>query len=719
MEGKKRWIRLISIKKSKKSYNTISSFEELENQFYSHKKLVPTFRCRSKNNIVIKRIEDFLENDENSFVVTYFADFLENPSKFPSNSKNLKLRIVQKDLYYDYMNMKIQSLREKIENIKIMIEKNKGIDKTKQLLIFNGKQLDNEKSSLLDNFIENNNILTLRIIPEERLKFDKKLGLDFFLEKKISIDGGKIHSSMIDLEVSAGSVIKETYFSIKRTNDDFDYPFGINKLSSLFELNPHSMKFNKPVIIRFKNYDFWHDDDVIYLFKQEDNKTDRILKKWTIYHPKKREENFIEFELDCFSFAFLGRLVDKIMPGNTIELNNSEFRNKFQDYQVIHPGLNYQIVCENNKCPGYIKLMIFKKGYGIFRPNEDINQEMICHFCSEQIRSIKSVILLQAEGKIEFRLNNTKDNVEDTFKAKGSELIIFGDEESYEEFDKIVITVAKSCKPHKNIIAGITCDDLNSKISKNVDKEIVTYIIPNSNFDYKEFNSTNADFKLNNMEVTIPFIKKKLTPVYEYIEPQVTDKMNISLMFKLSDSDQNIEPLVGLLGSTTLCLFGQEKDELDETLNKWNVSFPDQFDERQNCVKFEIKYFNKAFLGVIDYEIKNNENKLKFPRGLTYYVSCEENSCIGIINRGYGTFYPSVDIQHTLKCPSCDQTFNSIRCIQTVILNQVIGTVTFKLTGENAEKKKSISTKEKRLIIIGESLERFDEFIIETKPSIN
>ena len=101
----------------------ISSFEELENQFYSHKKLVPTFRCLSKNNNVIKRIEDFLENDENSFIVTYFADFLENRSKLLNNFKNLKLRIVQKDLYYDYMNLEIQSLTETIENIKIMIEK--------------------------------------------------------------------------------------------------------------------------------------------------------------------------------------------------------------------------------------------------------------------------------------------------------------------------------------------------------------------------------------------------------------------------------------------------------------------------------------------------------------------------------------------------------------------------------------------------------------------
>jgi hypothetical protein len=71
------------------------------------------------------------------------------------------------------MNLEIQPLTETIENIKMMIEKNKGIDKTKQLLIFNGKQLNNEKSSLLDNFIENNSILTSRIIPEERLKWEK------------------------------------------------------------------------------------------------------------------------------------------------------------------------------------------------------------------------------------------------------------------------------------------------------------------------------------------------------------------------------------------------------------------------------------------------------------------------------------------------------------------------------------------------------------------
>jgi hypothetical protein len=58
-------------------------------------------------------------------------------------------------------------------------------------------------------------------------------------------------------------------------------------------------------------------------------------------------------------------------------------------------------------------------------------------------------------------------------------------------------------------------------------------------------------------------------------------------MFKLNDSDKNIESLVDLLDSTKckqFCLFEQEKDELDEALNKWNVSFPDEFNERLNCL---------------------------------------------------------------------------------------------------------------------------------------
>ena len=74
-------------KTKKSAYNIITSFEEIENQFHSHKRLHPTFRLRSDKNKVITRLEEFLENDENSYVVTYLVEFFDYQSKFSTNLK--------------------------------------------------------------------------------------------------------------------------------------------------------------------------------------------------------------------------------------------------------------------------------------------------------------------------------------------------------------------------------------------------------------------------------------------------------------------------------------------------------------------------------------------------------------------------------------------------------------------------------------------------------
>ena len=426
---------MISLEDIKKpTYNLITSFEELENQFKSRKKLMPKFRLQSDKSVEINKLKDFFDYEENSFVVTYLLDYfnyqLKNSIEF--KSEKLKLLIVQKGLNYKYLKLEIDSLTETVENIKTKISKTEGIDKAKLRLIFDGKELDNDKSTLLDNYIQKSAVLNLKIISEQELVWSNNLETDFCLKKKISNNGGLIHSFVIDLEIPAGAIDNETDFVIEKTRKDFDYPINIQKLSPIFELKPHSIKFNKPITIAFKNCNFGLDD--ICLFKQEDDKIDRILKKWTIYYPEKCvRENIVEFKLDSFSSVFLGNLKYGIEP-TKIEISNDEFKQNFKTYQIIHPGLNYEVICERNGCDGNSNLVIASKGYGTFRPIEDAKNST-CHFCQQTKISIKSIIISQAEGKIEFSLNNTNKIDKSEFEAKGNQVIIFGDEDSSEEYD--------------------------------------------------------------------------------------------------------------------------------------------------------------------------------------------------------------------------------------------------------------------------------------------
>ena len=151
-------------------------------------------------------------------------------------------------------------------------------------------------------------------------------------------------------------------------------------------------------------------------------------------------------------------------------------------------------------------------------------------------------------------------------------------------------------------------------------------------------------------------------------------------------------------------------------MNKWSVNFPAENQERPNSIKFKLKNFYRAFLGLVNYEIKNDENEIIFPRGLNYYISCE-SGCNRIIRCGFGTKYPILDIQHdTLECPSCNKPLNNINRIKTIILYKASGTITFRIEGEIEVKQIGFNTTNNQLVIFGDRFVRFDQLIIETMP---
>ena len=79
---------------------------------------------------------------------------------------------------------------------------------------------------------------------------------------------------------------------------------SIIKFSPVFELIPHSYKFHVPVILIFNDFEF--KKKRICLYKQENNEAYKLLGIWDVYLPKIEQKKIIEFELDSFSFAFIG-----------------------------------------------------------------------------------------------------------------------------------------------------------------------------------------------------------------------------------------------------------------------------------------------------------------------------------------------------------------------------------------------------------------------------
>ena len=106
------------------------------------------------------------------------------------------------------------------------------------------------------------------------------------------------------------------------------------------------------------------------IFKEND----KILNKWLVKFPEKNEEsNNLLFKLSSFSFGFIGQMKMGI-DADCKDIPCEEFNQKFKPYQFIYPGLNYRITCENLACVGNKELIIIKRGFGEFKPNNDIDQ---------------------------------------------------------------------------------------------------------------------------------------------------------------------------------------------------------------------------------------------------------------------------------------------------------------------------------------------------------
>jgi hypothetical protein len=164
---------------------------------------------------------------------------------------------------------------------------------------------------------------------------------------------------------------------------------------------------------------------------------------------------------------------------NCNEIPNIDFNNKFKVHQYVYPGLNYRIKCENNECSGKSELIIINRGYGNFQPNNDIDTNdytnlLKCPNCDTiitNLKSIKNIILFQARGEIDFKVNNKGESLRTSnYHVNGNQMIIYGENgENIQKYSTVLITVNQSSSGKssgKNLVAGINEEMLQSRPSE-------------------------------------------------------------------------------------------------------------------------------------------------------------------------------------------------------------------------------------------------------------
>ena len=319
----------------------------------------------------------------------------------------------------------------------------------------------------------------------KKIKKSSKKELNILISKIIPIesvltkDGGSIglESLPLKLIVQPDTIDEPTKFSIKETNIDLNIPFESEKQSPTFELEPHSVDFKVPVTLEIKVKDAPQN---VCLFKQDNNENDKILNKWLVKFPEKNEEsNNLLFKLSSFSFGFIGQMKMGI-DADCKDIPCEEFNQKFKPYQFIYPGLNYRITCENLACVGNKELIIIKRGFGEFQPNNDIDQNQNlktikcpnCDLLIKNSKSIKMIILFQSKGTIKFKINKKGEKLQTSdFDVNGNSMILFGDENNNLEYSSLILSVnqSKSFKSGagKELVAGVTGETLKNLQSVN------------------------------------------------------------------------------------------------------------------------------------------------------------------------------------------------------------------------------------------------------------
>lgn len=566
------------------------------------------------------------------------------------------------------------------------------------------------------------------------------------IRKRFSSSGGEIKTPQIDLIVPPNAVKKDQLFIIKLASESLKKFEFIDSLSPIYELIPHSIQFNVPIRLIFKNIK--NSNENICLYKLNNEEIDKLLNKWTIFFPKKRDNNFIEFELTSFSFAFLGSM-DVGIDINCERIGFNDFSDRFQPYQFIKPGLNYRVECGNNDCVN--KLIICNREYGDadasgnIRPIEDVAEMLRCSNCDTRIElatSIKALILFQVEGFIKYRLDATRHLTATVqrahFRVNSNNIVIFGDGNLTERYEFFTIHVRKLEIENSKNLAGLSLEttQINLNLPNCFDDRRKGFVTVKADPYFKSSCNCLTNFDIE-PEVNFPILNSERISAFFEIKLINPDEL-ASLVFKIESGNSNdvpIEIISSELRNENLeidenyCLYKLDNEENDYVLRKCSVYLRPR--RRENSLaEFEIDLKSNArvFLGKFNLHFQKNPNPEDFRNyqiiepGLNYIINCSRINCFGIqniiiINKGSGTFRFDNECLPDIECSICKKRISSLNCFRAIVLFKVTGNIRYKLSSPGATQKviSYVATNDK-LIVLGSFMgNQFSDFYIGVK----
>jgi hypothetical protein len=265
----------------------------------------------------------------------------------------------------------------------------------------------------------------------KKLEKEEKLLNECIFIEKFSKNEIKFESELLDMVIQPESVSYDTSFTIKECTN---YKLTEKILSPIYEVLPHNISFDKPISIRFKNFNCKENSN-IYLMRYQDNSFFSITYISTpIKKLKQNNEEFtFEFELNSFSLLCLG---DFRHPFKYTTVDEGIFNN---GTDIIRPGLNYGLGCFLNKCVHGVKIINMN-----FVDTDLSNDYIYCTNCNQKL-ALK-IIFYKTDATITFKKNDSYNNEKIPIKVKGSDIMFIGNKHQMEKYSRVNILVNANTK---------------------------------------------------------------------------------------------------------------------------------------------------------------------------------------------------------------------------------------------------------------------------------
>ena len=161
-------------------------------------------------------------------------------------------------------------------------------------------------------------------------------------------------------------------------------------------------------------------------------------------------------------FIFLDIMQDALNV-NGMMIPNTDFIEKFKNYQYIRSGLNYRIACDNPECQGSTELVILNRGFGQF----DLSDRIVCPICLNFLNnpeSIKNLIFFDAKVCVHIGLTDGYKE-EKHLSVLGNQLLLFCDNTKREMYSNLRIDVKEENVLEHESYCAVISNELLSTLS--------------------------------------------------------------------------------------------------------------------------------------------------------------------------------------------------------------------------------------------------------------